>query len=66
MTTGLVQGSIPSPILFNILFDFIVRNVIDDATVADVKFSYGSNMISSIRKMSELQGPDKISMTKFK
>ena len=38
-----MQGDIPSPILFNILFDFVVRKVIDDAVVTGVKFAYGSN-----------------------
>lgn len=37
---GVMQGSI---ILFNILFDFIVRRVIDNVIVIDAKFSYGSN-----------------------
>ncbi|CAF1203414.1 unnamed protein product [Adineta steineri] len=41
--TGVQQGGIPSPILFNILFDFIVRKVIEEAGVTGVKFSYGSN-----------------------
>jgi hypothetical protein len=34
---------IPSPVLFNILFDFIVKKVIDEVAVSGVKFSYGSN-----------------------
>ena len=41
--TGVLQGGIPSPILFNILFDFIIRRVIEEANVAGVQFSYGSN-----------------------
>ncbi|CAF4230155.1 unnamed protein product [Rotaria magnacalcarata] len=41
--TGVMQGGIPSPILFNILFDFIIRRIIDEADVTGVKFSYGSN-----------------------
>jgi hypothetical protein len=40
---GVMQGGIPSPILFNILFDFITRKVIEEANVAGVQFSYGSN-----------------------
>ena len=40
---GVMQGGIPSPILFNILFDFIVRKVIDNAAVTGVKFAYGNN-----------------------
>ena len=43
MNTGVMQGGIPSPILFNILFDFIMRKVIDEAAVSGAKFSYGSN-----------------------
>ena len=41
--TGVLQGGIPSPILFNILFDFIIRKVIIEVGVSGVKFSYGSN-----------------------
>ena len=41
--TGVMQGGIPSPILFNILFDFIIREVINEAAISGVKFSYGSN-----------------------
>jgi hypothetical protein len=41
--TDVMQGGIPSPILFNLLFDFIVRKVTDEAAVSGVKFSYGSN-----------------------
>ncbi len=36
--TGGMQGGIPPPILFNILFDFI-----DEAAVSGTKFSYSSN-----------------------
>jgi hypothetical protein len=43
MNTGVMQGGIPSPILFNILFDFIIRKVINEAAISGVKFSYGSN-----------------------
>jgi hypothetical protein len=43
MNTGVMQGGIPSPILFNILFDFIIREVINEAAISGVKFSYGSN-----------------------
>ncbi len=32
--TGVLQGGIPSPILFNMLFDFIIRKVIDEAGVS--------------------------------
>ena len=41
--TGVQQGGIPSPILFNMLFDFIIRKIIEEAGVTGVKFSYGSN-----------------------
>ncbi|CAF4518527.1 unnamed protein product [Rotaria magnacalcarata] len=41
--TGVMQGGITSPVLFNILFDFVIRKVIDEASAAGVKFSYGSN-----------------------
>jgi hypothetical protein len=41
--TGVMQGGIPSPILFNILFDFIIKRTIDEAAVSGIKFSYGSN-----------------------
>ena len=37
-----MQGDIPSPILFNILFDFIIRRVTDKAAVSGAKFSHGS------------------------
>ncbi|CAF3494982.1 unnamed protein product [Rotaria sordida] len=41
--TGVQQDGIPSPILFNILFDFIIRKVTEEAGIGEVKFSYGSN-----------------------
>ncbi|CAF4074483.1 unnamed protein product [Adineta steineri] len=41
--TGVLQGGIPSPILFNLLFDFIIRKVIDQAGASGVQFVYGSN-----------------------
>ena len=40
MNTGVMQRSIPSPILF---IDFIIREVINEAAISGVKFSYGSN-----------------------
>ena len=43
MNIGIMQGGISSPLLFNILFDFIIRKVTDEAAVAGVKFCYGSN-----------------------
>jgi len=41
-----MQGGISLLILFNILFDFIVRKVIDEAAVSGVKFSYGRNLVA--------------------
>ena len=41
--TRVLQGGIPSPILFNVVFDFIIRKVIGEAGVSRIKFSYGSN-----------------------
>ena len=41
--TGVMQGEVPSPVLFNILFDFIIRKVLEDANVTGVRFSHGSN-----------------------
>ncbi|CAF1924622.1 unnamed protein product [Rotaria magnacalcarata] len=38
-----MQGGIPSPMLFNILFYFVIRKVIEEASVAGVKFLYSSN-----------------------
>ncbi|CAF3911944.1 unnamed protein product [Rotaria magnacalcarata] len=43
INNGVMQGGIPSPILFNILFDFIIRKVIEEADVTGVQFSYGRN-----------------------
>ena len=41
--TGVMQGGVSSPVLFNILFDFIIRKVLEDANVTGVRFSHGSN-----------------------
>jgi hypothetical protein len=41
--TGVMQGGIPSPILFNILFDFIMRKVIEEADVEGIKLAYGKS-----------------------
>jgi len=41
--TGVIQGGIPSPVLFNILFDFIIREVLAEAAVAGIQLAYGSN-----------------------
>jgi hypothetical protein len=41
--TGVIQGGIPSPGLLNVLFDFIIRKVLEDAGIPGIKFSHGSN-----------------------
>ncbi len=41
--TGVMQGGIPSPVLFNILFDFIIRQVLEEASITGVKLAHGSN-----------------------
>ena len=48
--TGVQQGGIPSPILFNIFLDFIFRQVLerlDVLKVAGVKLSYGKDFLHS-------------------
>ncbi len=40
---GVMQGGIPSPVLFNILFDFIIRKVLEEASVTGIKLAYGGN-----------------------
>ena len=41
--TGLMQGGVPSPVLFNILFDFIIRKMLQDFNVTSVRFAHGSS-----------------------
>jgi hypothetical protein len=41
--TGVMQGGIPSPVLFNMLFDFIIREVLKEASLTGIKLVYGSN-----------------------
>jgi hypothetical protein len=41
--TGVIQGGIPSPGLFNVLFDFIIRKVLEEASIIGVRFSHRSN-----------------------
>ena len=44
--TGVLQGGIPSCVLFNILFDFVMRRVLDKTKqlgVTGIKLAYGSN-----------------------
>ena len=40
---GVLQGGIPSCILFNIFFDFIIRKVLEEAMVNGIRLGYGSN-----------------------
>ncbi|CAF1675979.1 unnamed protein product [Rotaria magnacalcarata] len=40
--TGVMQGGIPSPVLFNIVFDFIIKKVLEQCSVEGVTFAYGS------------------------
>ncbi|CAF1208044.1 unnamed protein product [Didymodactylos carnosus] len=40
--TGVMHGGIPSPVLFNILFNFIIQRVIEEARITGLKLAYGS------------------------
>jgi hypothetical protein len=40
--TGLMQGGIISPMLFNIFFDYVIRKVIDEAGINCIKLAFGS------------------------
>ncbi|CAF5066742.1 unnamed protein product, partial [Rotaria magnacalcarata] len=40
MHTGVMQGGIPSPFLFNIVFDFIMKKVLSETKIAGVQLSY--------------------------
>ncbi|CAF0801605.1 unnamed protein product [Didymodactylos carnosus] len=40
--TGIQQGGIPSPVLFNLLFDFIMRKILAEVGVSGVKLAYGN------------------------
>ena len=40
---GVLQGCIPSCILFNIFFDFIIRKVLEEAMVNGIRLGYWSN-----------------------
>ena len=44
--SGVLQGGTPSPILFNILFDFIIRRVLEEAGIEGVKNSLMEATIS--------------------
>ncbi|CAF5128728.1 unnamed protein product, partial [Rotaria sp. Silwood1] len=37
-----MQGGIPSPVLFNIVFDFIIRQVLEEASLTGFKLAYDS------------------------
>ena len=41
--TGVMQGEIPSPFLFDIFFDFIIRKVLEEAGILGMKLAYGSS-----------------------
>ncbi|CAF4222130.1 unnamed protein product [Rotaria sp. Silwood2] len=46
VNSGVQQGGIPSCILFNVLFDFIIRRVIEQTKtlgISGIKLAYGSN-----------------------
>jgi hypothetical protein len=40
--TGLMQGGIISPMLFNIVFDYVIRKVIEEAGINGIKLAFGS------------------------
>jgi hypothetical protein len=42
METGVMQGGIISPMLFNIFFDYVIRKVIHEAGVNGLKLAFGS------------------------
>lgn len=46
-----MQGGIPLPILFDILFDFIIREVIQWTAISGVKFSYDSDDLFHIFRL---------------
>ena len=41
--TGVMQGEIPSPFLFNVFFDFIIRKVLEEAGIGGIKLACGSS-----------------------
>ena len=41
--TGVMQGEIPSPFLFDIFFDFIIRRVLDEAGIGGIKLACSSS-----------------------
>jgi hypothetical protein len=42
METGVMQGEIISPMLFNIFFDNVIRKVIEEAGINGIKLAFGS------------------------
>ena len=38
-----MQGEIPSPFLFNVFFDFIIRKVLEEAGIGGIKLACGSS-----------------------
>jgi hypothetical protein len=69
---GVLQGGIPSPVLFNIVFDFIIRKVLEEANVEGVRLAYGSNdfhhgareMFENIDILTLMYADDLVAMTK--
>ena len=41
--TGVMQGEIPSPFLFNVFFDFIIRKVLEEGGKGGIKLACGSS-----------------------
>ena len=50
IVNGVMQGGISFPILFNIVFDFIIRQVLDQANMKEVKLAYGSNDFFTVQR----------------
>ncbi|CAF3906760.1 unnamed protein product [Rotaria sp. Silwood1] len=49
--TGVQQGGIPSPILFNVFFDFVMRQIFDRLAILNVtgvKLAYGRDFFHSV------------------
>ncbi|UJR18778.1 hypothetical protein I4U23_005684 [Adineta vaga] len=40
--TGVMQGGIISPMLFNIFFNYVIRKVIDEAGINGIRLAFGS------------------------
>ena len=39
---GVMQGGIPSCILFNVFFDFVIRKVFEEVLLTGVQLAFGS------------------------